>query len=138
MRNNLNDYWELTHIPQAEWTTIRDACEKRLKKRRYVNKRLGDSNCKYDLICKYDEDILKITNRRLISPSKNDFSETISSYIETMPFEQRKSIVESFIAPDKGGSCVINGQRIMKKMRRCVHHAPTRKIFLEADSEKNH
>lgn len=109
--NECNDYWEFTHITEIEWTSIRESCERYLKRRRYVNKKHEDSKRRYDLIGKHGEKILKVTNRRLISPGKIDFSETVSSYTETMSFEQRKSIVESVIAPEKGGKCVIKWAR---------------------------
>ena len=99
--------WEIDEIPGAELERIKNLCSRNAKRRRYRNMKRDAEQCNYRLIDGFDGHTLKIASRRLMVQSELGVPSEISSHIEAMPFSLRKRIIESVIASDKGGQCVI-------------------------------
>ena len=105
--NSHIDNWDLKYISDTEMKHIRNCRNRYSGNGGIINRNYGNVKRKYDLINTFDDDILKISSSQLIRHEKADFSDEISCYIDAISFDQKKNIIESVIAPDKGGECFI-------------------------------
>jgi hypothetical protein len=105
--NSHIDNWDLEYISDTEMKHIRNCRNRYSGNGGIINRNYGNVKRKYDLINTFDDDILKISSSQLIRHEKADFSDEISCYIDAISFDQKKNIIESVIAPDKGGECFI-------------------------------
>jgi hypothetical protein len=62
-------------------------------------------------VCEFDFGIRRIRSERLIKPEMTLLSTEMSNHINKMTFQQKKRIVESILAPENGGKCIIKWAR---------------------------
>jgi hypothetical protein len=64
-----------------------------------------------DQVYEFNFGIRRIRSERLIKPEMILLSTEISNHINGMTFQQKKRIVESILAPENGGKCIIKWAR---------------------------
>ena len=62
---------------------------------------------RYDQVYEFDFGIRRIKSERLIKPELILLSTEMLNHINGMTFQQKKRIVESILAPENGGKCII-------------------------------
>ncbi len=121
-----SDNWRVTKVSETELKYIRRCKDKYLRNSRITDKQRDVSKYKYNLVDELGEDLLKITGRCLITPENGNRIAKITNYIKGMPFDHKKRIIESIIAPEKGGKCVIKWG-VNSTLSICTAHSSIKK-----------
>lgn len=103
--------WMVSEISASEYKDILASCRK-------YSRRIDDTNKlqktleAVDNLIKSDINILRICNKGVIGSEGTTFSLNTSNYIDSMPFNHRKKVIESLIGPEKGGKCIIKWNNV--------------------------
>ena len=104
--------WEFTKCDEDDLKYVK--CSDREKysapsKSMIRNLDLETKRC--DQVYEFDSGIRRIKSQRLIKPEMILLSTEMSNHVNGMTFQQRKRIVESILAPQNSGKCIIKWAR---------------------------
>jgi DNA invertase Pin-like site-specific DNA recombinase len=114
--------WELTRCSESEFRYIKEFNKKSLSISRAVSKKSDSARYPFDQVNEFADTFLRIRSEIEIKSDPIILSAEISSYTEGMTIEQKKRVIESVIAPEYGGKCVIkwamhsDDSKILEKM----------------------
>ena len=99
--------WELTRCGESELRSIDECHKKYSPNTRIMNKKLDSARHPCDQVDESANIVLRIRSERVIKSDPIIRSSEISSYTDGMTIEEKKRVIESVIAPEHGGKCVI-------------------------------
>jgi hypothetical protein len=104
--------WEFTKCDEDDLKYINCLVREKYSASSESMKRILDLDTRRcDQVCEYDFGIRKIRSTRLIKQEMTSLSTELSNYINGLTFQQKKRIVESVLAPENGGKCIIKWAR---------------------------
>ena len=104
--------WEFTKCDEDDLKCINCLVREKYSASSESMKRILDLDTRRcDQVCEYDFGVRKIGTKRLIKQEMTSLSTELSNYINGMTFQQKKRIVESVLAPENGGKCIIKWAR---------------------------
>jgi site-specific DNA recombinase len=99
--------WELTKSCDGELKYLKKCKLKYSINSKSIKKEIDYSKRQCDRTDEFEKDVLRIRSERVIRLEPTILSAEISGFTERMTTEQKKRVLESVVAPEYGGKCVI-------------------------------